>query len=173
MANKKKKEAQREEQKRLERQAYLDKINRIKSNETVQQWAKEIYYYISATISQSSYLDHEFHLRPYKQDFVFGMNLQAIYLEHTRKVINQTGRRSIFAHNFAEEGLPELKNKAEMITFTEAVAELIEEKLKNDNIKVEIKKIKVFITQHGYTISDFDDEMIKIVYKHPTSNAQW
>ena len=107
------------EEKRLEQETVV----KIKSNKTISSWVEQMATIIEEILTQSTNIDWEFQFRSYTFAFLFGIEIQDIYLQHTRQKLKQDNYQLLGGWEFAKFDLPELKEK-QLTIFDKTVAEM-------------------------------------------------
>ena len=174
-ANATKKEKRKaEEAERAKREREERFIKKVKDTPLVNEWADEIAKYIVLYIEKYPHEDSEFHFRAYQQDFEFGMNLQRIWLPHTKTFISQDAHYCFLEYNFCENGLPDLArtdNQIELFSF--AVAEMAADRVNEKGYSVEAKKLMRVVDKNGYYVEGMDDLIGRVVYTCPKVQGKW
>ncbi|MBO5416304.1 MAG: hypothetical protein J6A83_06715 [Clostridia bacterium] len=140
----KKRKEKLEEKKRLEKareeKELQNRIDRIKTNETIIFWVNTMCQNIEENIANNPYLDREFHLRAFNQEIAFGENLQSIYLPNLNKYTCSEHKKILQIFRFDKNGLPNLKPD-QHVFFESVLCEMISSNLSEKEIYVEIEKI--------------------------------
>ena len=171
-SNRKKRE---EYQKKSKENMLNNWIDKLKSNEKIQEWVKDATLYCAKIIAENTERDLEFDFLAYNQDFTCGMYLQQKYLVNIREFVNIEEPINFLTYNFTKNGLPELKNLSELNNFAHAFAELVKKELEPSGANISVHGKIACIKSDGS--SDYDEDTERFIYylkyTRVTVNGSW
>lgn len=157
-----------------EKKQVIELKNKIENNAITKKWIEDIIIHCKKIISEKPTYDLSWEILTLKQDFLFGHNFQRVHYENINSTNYINEPITIFLHHFAELGLPEFQSEKESNQFSKAISELIEQKLKDENIIIELKEYERTYVYRSDSMCWFDKYKLYVLkYTRPLSDKSW
>ncbi len=178
------KDRKEEAKKKSEAIDFRTRTDKYKSNEKIKCWAQSLIKITENQITASKFYSIDFIVMPYPNAINYGYNLQKVYYENIRKLIENPKAIVLSQFNFSQNNLPDIYSYTDMnedakdfAALSLAVAEIIVEGLKKSGHSVYTSNVTRIINNNGTEVPenapDIQTEIQCIHYSPPSATGEW